>query len=497
MQRRARRPKWSSTGARSLVAGFLGLMLGVTLLPATAGAESTPGVTSTSITVGATVPLTGPAAPGYDEIAPAMNAVFDYVNAHGGVFGRKIHYKYLDDGYNPSNTATLTRQLVLQDNIFADVGSLGTPTQSAVQGFLNAQKVPQLFIESGCNCWSNPKFPQSFGWQPPYTVDGKILGAYIKANFAGEKVGYLSQDDEFGQDVVKGLDMEIPSSSVVSKQTYDAATLAGPLSNQMAALKAAGAQVVVLATIPAATALSMLPAVAIGYSPQYVVDNVGADCPDCRPAALLLHPERRWYGGSGNGCRRPAERSHHGRLLRPRIGYVQPLGADREETSRAVRALPLCQVRARREHPVRRRTGVHVRTGIGEGGEKPHAPKPEQRHRERRQELRDPWLRASLLLELVALRLRGRGGPQVGELGPAGRDAHRQLDRRSRGEPGRDHESRIGPDQEVHRADISAPEEPGARSPNGGGVSVASGSSPTRRSSRRAPARRHPIFREW
>ena len=283
MPRRVNRPMGSSMWARSLVAGFLGLMLGVTLLPATAGAESTPGVTSSSISIGATVPLTGPAAPGYDEIAPAMTAVFDYVNAHGGVFGRKIDYKYLDDAYNPSNTATLTRQLVLQDNIFADVGSLGTPTQAAVQGFLNAQKVPQLFIESGCNCWSNPKFPQSFGWQPPYTVDGKILGAYIKANFAGKKIGYLSQDDEFGQDVVKGLDMEIPSSSVVSRQTYDAATLAGPLSNQMAALKAAGAQVVVLATIPAATALAMLPAVSIGYSPQYVVDSVGADSPTVGP----------------------------------------------------------------------------------------------------------------------------------------------------------------------------------------------------------------------
>jgi len=258
-------------------------MLGVTILPATAGAASTPGVTSSTITIGATVPLTGPAAPGYDEIAPAMEAVFSYVNAHGGVDGRKINYTYLDDGYNPANTATLTRKLVLQDNIFADVGPLGTPTQAAVQGFLNSQKVPQLFIESGCNCWSNPKYPLSYGWQPPYTVDGKILGAYIKANFAGKKIGYLSQADEFGQDVVKGLDMEIPASSVVSRQTYDVATLAGPLSNQMAALKAAGAQVVVLATIPAATALSMLPAAVINYFPQYVVDSVGADPPTVGP----------------------------------------------------------------------------------------------------------------------------------------------------------------------------------------------------------------------
>ena len=122
---------------RVLATGVLGIALGATLLSAcssspktTPTAASAPGVTSNSITIGATVPLTGPAAPGYDEIAPAMDAVFDWVNAHGGVHGRKIHYTYLDDGYNPANTATLTRKLVLQDNIFADVGSLGTPTQS-------------------------------------------------------------------------------------------------------------------------------------------------------------------------------------------------------------------------------------------------------------------------------------------------------------------------------------------------------------------------------
>jgi hypothetical protein len=265
------------------VAAAIGAALGVTILPTTAGAESTPGVTSNSITIGATVPLTGPAAPGYDEIAPAMQAVFAAVDAHGGVNGRKINYTYLDDGYNPANTATLTRKLVLQDNVFADVGSLGTPTQSAVQGFLNSQKVPQLFIESGCNCWNNSKYPLSLGWQPPYTVDGKILGSYIKANFAGKKIGYLYQSDEFGQDVVKGLDMEIPQSDVVSRQTYDVATLSGPLSNQVAALKSAGAQVVVLATIPAATALTMLPAAVLSYFPQYVVDSVGADSPTVGP----------------------------------------------------------------------------------------------------------------------------------------------------------------------------------------------------------------------
>ncbi len=242
-----------------------------------AGAAPTTGVTKNSINIGATVPLTGVAAPGYDEIAPAMNAVFQWVNAHGGVYGRKILYNYVDDAYNPSQTTTQTRKLVLQDQIFATVGSLGTPTQLAVQGFLNAEKIPQLFVESGCNCWSNAKYPYTTGWEPPYTVDGKVLGAYIKSHFKGKKIGYLYQDDEFGQDVVKGLDMEIPQKSVVSRQTYNVATLAGPMTSQMSALQSAGAQVVVLATVPAATALALLPAYTLGFKPQFVLDAVGAD----------------------------------------------------------------------------------------------------------------------------------------------------------------------------------------------------------------------------
>src|SRR5690242_21812190 len=102
--------------------------------------SSSQGVTKTSITIGSHQPLTGPAAPGYSEIAPASNAYFDYVNAHGGVDGRKIVYKYLDDGYNPTNTASVVRQLVLQDNVYAIFNGLGTPTHLAVQSFLNSQK---------------------------------------------------------------------------------------------------------------------------------------------------------------------------------------------------------------------------------------------------------------------------------------------------------------------------------------------------------------------
>lgn len=240
---------------------------------------SAPGVTATSILLGSTQPLTGPAAPGYSEIAPASKALFDAVNAAGGIYGRKIVYKYVNDQYNPSITATKTRQLVLQDNIFADFNGLGTPTQLTVQPFLNSQGVPQLFVASGCDCWSLPKYPWSSGWQPPYTDEGKILGTYIKNNLAGKKVGYLYQDDEFGIDGVKGVDQVVPASSVVSRQTYSTTTLTAGLANQVAALKAAGAQVVVLYTIPAATALTLLAAAQIGYAPTWVVSSVGSDPP--------------------------------------------------------------------------------------------------------------------------------------------------------------------------------------------------------------------------
>ena len=138
---------------------------------------SAPGITATTITIGSHQPLTGPAAPGYSEIAPASAAYFAYVNANGGVYGRKIVYKYLDDGYNPTTTATVVRQLVLQDNVYAIFNGLGTPTHLAVESFLNAQKVPDVFVASGCDCWNQPTtYPETFGWQLDYIREGKILG---------------------------------------------------------------------------------------------------------------------------------------------------------------------------------------------------------------------------------------------------------------------------------------------------------------------------------
>jgi ABC-type branched-subunit amino acid transport system substrate-binding protein len=258
---------------------------------------SAPGITATTITIGSHQPLTGPAAPGYSEIAPAAAAYFAYVNAQGGVNGRKITYKYLDDGYNPATTSSVVRQLVLQDSVYAIFNGLGTPTHLAAVSFLNAQKVPDVFVASGCNCWNAPStYPQTFGWQLDYIREGKILGQYVKQHFAGKKIGYFYQNDEFGLDGVKGLDYEIPKSMVVSRQTYVPTNV--NIAPAVAALRASGAQVIVSFSIPAFTALLKLNGLKLGYTPTLVVSNVGAD-----PITLsgLLEAFAKQGGATVNG----------------------------------------------------------------------------------------------------------------------------------------------------------------------------------------------------
>jgi ABC-type branched-subunit amino acid transport system substrate-binding protein len=240
------------------------------------GGASAPGISKTSVTVGGHFPLTGPAAPGYSEIPQAIEAYFKHVNANGGINGRQLKFIARDDGYNPTNTVKVTKQLVLQDKVFALLGGLGTPTHTKVVDFLNASRVPDLFVSSGCLCWDEPdKHPWTFGWQTDYTVEGKILGKYIADNFKGKKVAYFLQNDDFGTDGAKGLDQFIPKADVVSRQTYEPGnTDIGP---QMAKIKASGAEVLASFSIPAYTALVTLAGVKLDYHPQLVVSNVGAD----------------------------------------------------------------------------------------------------------------------------------------------------------------------------------------------------------------------------
>ena len=276
---RSHRLRTPAIAAAAVAAAMIAAGCGSSSSPSSssgAAAASAPGITAHQILIGSHQPLTGPAAPGYSEIAPASNAYFQYVNAHGGVNGRKIKYTYLDDGYDPAKTVSDVHQLVLQNSVYALFDGLGTPTHLAAVSFLNSQKVPDVFVASGCGCWNNPsKYPQTFGWQLDYIREGKILGAYIKRHFAGKKIGYFFQNDEFGQDGVKGLDYEIPHSQVVSRQSYVPTNVnVGP---QVAALKASGAQVVVSFAIPAFNALLKLTSLKLGFSPTLVASNVGTD----------------------------------------------------------------------------------------------------------------------------------------------------------------------------------------------------------------------------
>src|SRR5271165_4685448 len=205
---------------------------------------SAPGITSTQILIGSHQPLTGPAAPGYSEIAPASAAYFAYVNAQG--------------------------------NVYALFDGLGTPTHLAAISFLNSEKVPDVFVASGCECWNQPTtYPETFGWQIDYVREGKILGQYVAQHFKGKKVAFFYQDDEFGMDEVKGLDYEIPASMIATKQSYVDTNV--NIAPQVAALRASGAQVVVTFSVPAFTALLKLNSLKLGYSPTLLVTNVGSD----------------------------------------------------------------------------------------------------------------------------------------------------------------------------------------------------------------------------
>ncbi|MEV4711779.1 ABC transporter substrate-binding protein [Micromonospora sp. NPDC049374] len=237
-----------------------------------------PGVTDTEIVVGTHMPLTGPASAGYSKIAPATKAYFDYVNANGGVHGRKITYKVMDDGYNPATTQQVVRQLVLQDKVFAILNGLGTPTHTGVLDFLHTNRVPDLFVASGSRSWDQPdRYPNTFGFNPDYTVEGKILANHVKTTMPGRTVCFLGQDDDFGRDALAGVETVLGADGVAARQTY--VTSNTNVAPQIGAFKAAGCEVVILATVPGFTALSVGTAARLDFRPQWVVSNVGADLP--------------------------------------------------------------------------------------------------------------------------------------------------------------------------------------------------------------------------
>jgi branched-chain amino acid transport system substrate-binding protein len=239
-------------------------------------AQTDVGVTSTSILLGNTIAQSGPAA-AYGTIGNAELAYFTYINnTQGGVNGRKITFKILDDAYNPANTVTLTKQLVEQDKVFAMFSGLGTQAQTSVRDYLNAQKVPQLFVATGATTFmlDNPKYPYSIGWQPPYQGEARIYAKDILANHAGAKIGVLYQNDDYGQDYLKGLKDGLGSnaSMIVDAESYD--VTAASTASQLATLKAKGADTLFLFTTPAFTIKSLVITTALHWEPTIYLNSV-------------------------------------------------------------------------------------------------------------------------------------------------------------------------------------------------------------------------------
>ncbi|MCT2583503.1 ABC transporter substrate-binding protein [Actinophytocola gossypii] len=237
---------------------------------------STVGVTDDSVTIGAHFPLTGVAAPGYSEIPSGHQAYYDFVNANGGVHGRQIEFIVRDDAYNPTNTSQVTNELVLSDEIFAMVAGLGTATHSAVVDFLNGEEVPDLFVSSGSLQWGDAPAdrPYTFGWQTDYESEGKIIGQWVAENMPDAKVGLFLQDDDFGRDGEKGARQFIED-QIVEVQRYQSGNT--DVAPQIAALQAAGADVILGFNVPSYTALSQLTALRLNYKPTWFYSNVGSD----------------------------------------------------------------------------------------------------------------------------------------------------------------------------------------------------------------------------
>lgn len=244
---------------------------------ATAASSAEPGITGTTILLGGTSPLSGPAS-AYASVARGANAYFKYVNARGGVNGRTIAYKVVDDAYNPSQTVQATKQLVEQDKVFAIFNSLGTEHNVATRSYLNQLRVPQLFVASGATTFGRDfrQYPWTIGFQPSYRAEGWIYGKYLTRTKPGGKVAVLFQNDDYGKDLMAGLKQGIARSNVkiVAAQPFE--VTAPDVQSQVAKLKSSGANVLALFATPRHAIQGYVFANRLGWRPLIVNNAVSS-----------------------------------------------------------------------------------------------------------------------------------------------------------------------------------------------------------------------------
>ena len=246
---------------------------GIVLLvskPTSAAGQYGPGVSDTEIKIGNTMPYSGSDS-AMGVIGKSEAAYFAMINKQGGVNGRKISFISRDDGYSPPKTVEQVRRLVEEDQVLLLFSTLGTPPNTAIQGYLNDNKVPHLFIATGADKWNDPKhYPWTIGWLPSYRLEARVYARYILKNLPDAKVAVLYQNDDFGKDYLIGLREGLGDRAdkmIVAKQTYE--TTDPTVDSQVVALQGSGADVLLTAAIPKFAAQAIRKVYDIGWKPTH------------------------------------------------------------------------------------------------------------------------------------------------------------------------------------------------------------------------------------
>jgi branched-chain amino acid transport system substrate-binding protein len=234
------------------------------------------GATDTEIKIGNIMPYSGPAS-AYGVIGKTEMAYFNKINAEGGINGRKINFISYDDGYTPSKAVEQARKLVESDEVLLIFNPLGTPSNSAIEKYMNMKKVPQLFVATGAAKWDEPKeFPWTMGWQPSYQSEARIYAKYLLKEKPDAKVAVLYQNDDFGKDYLKGLKdgFGAKSSMIVAEEGYE--TSEPSIDNHIVKLKASGADVFISVTTPKFAAQAIKKLAEMNWTPLHIVSNVSS-----------------------------------------------------------------------------------------------------------------------------------------------------------------------------------------------------------------------------
>jgi branched-chain amino acid transport system substrate-binding protein len=234
------------------------------------------GATDTEIKIGQTMPYSGNAS-AYGTIGKVESAYFAMINEKGGINGRKINLISIDDGYSPPKTVEMVRKLVEQDEVLMVFNTLGTPPNTAIQKYLNAKKVPQMFVATGATKWNDPKGnPWTMGWQPNYQSEGRIYAEYMIKNKPNGKIAILFQNDDYGKDYLKGFKDGLgdKTKQIVSELSFEVTD--PTVDSQIVSMKASGADVFFNITTPKFAAMAIRKAADIGWKPLHFLNSVSA-----------------------------------------------------------------------------------------------------------------------------------------------------------------------------------------------------------------------------